>query len=247
MLFSMVLGLAAQSLLAAPHRADHPAPVVTDECVILLHGLARTGRSMAAMGSALAAAGYRVVNQDYPSREQPIEQLASVAIEPAVADCNTDKSTDQIHFVTHSMGGILVRYYLAANQIDNLGRVVMLSPPNQGSETIDKLADMPGFYWLNGPAGQQLGTGDQSVPNSLGPAQFQLGVITGDRSINLILSALIPGPDDGKVAIERAKLEGMADFLVVHHSHPFIMKKPRVIEQTLHFLRKGRFLPQSES
>ena len=148
---------------------------------------------------------------------------------------------DRVHFVTHSMGGILVRFYLANHRLVNLGRVVMLSPPNQGSETVDKLANMPGFGWLNGPAGQQLGTDENSLPNRLGPADFELGIITGNRSINLILSTMIPGPDDGKVAVERAKLAGMADFLVVPHSHPFIMKKPLVIEQTQFFLEHGRF------
>lgn len=244
---TMVIGLAMQPLLATTVRADGFSSHLSDECVVLLHGLARTSRSMATMEAALESAGYRVVNQDYPSREQAIEQLADVAIENALDGCNRPEPAGQIHFVTHSMGGILVRYYLSANQIDKLGRVVMLSPPNQGSETVDKLGDMPGFWWLNGPAGQQLGTDHDSVPNRLGPARFQLGIITGDRSINLILSTLIPGPDDGKVAIERARLEGMSDFLVVHHSHPFIMKKPQVIEQTLHFLRFARFFVENES
>lgn len=244
---TMTFGLAMQPLLATTVRADDFSSHLTDECVVLLHGLARTSRSMATMEAALESAGYRVVNQDYPSREQAIEQLANVAIKNALDSCNRPEPARQIHFVTHSMGGILVRYYLSANQIDTLGRVVMLSPPNQGSETVDKLGDMPGFWWLNGPAGQQLGTDHDSVPNRLGPARFQLGIITGDRSINLILSTLIPGPDDGKVAIERARLEGMSDFLVVPHSHPFIMKRPLVIEQTLHFLRFARFFVENES
>ncbi|MEL0082411.1 MAG: alpha/beta fold hydrolase [Gammaproteobacteria bacterium] len=218
------------------------AKPVENQCVILLHGLARSAGSMGVMAEALSEQGYRVVNQGYPSRKEPVERLASSAIPQAVTACDQHSPATAIHFVTHSMGGILVRQYLSQQQIDNLGRVVMLSPPNQGSETVDRLGDMPGFYLLNGPAGQQLGTTGDSLPNTLGKASFPLGIITGDRSINLILSALIPGPDDGKVAIERAKLEGMTDFLVVHHSHPFIMKQPLVIEQTLYFLKQGRFL-----
>ncbi len=237
----LIGGLALQSLFANIVQAENAPPHTDGECAILLHGLARTSASMSTMATALQQAGYQVVNQGYPSRELPIEKLAGLAINQALAQCRQDQLDTTIHFVTHSMGGILVRYFLAYQPVKNLGRVVMLSPPNQGSETIDKLGDMPGFGWLNGPAGQQLGATNASLPNRLGKADFPLGIITGDRSINLILSALIPGPDDGKVAINRARIEGMADFLVVHHSHPFIMKIPEVIEQTIWFLNQGHF------
>jgi len=216
-------------------------PLAQPECVILLHGLARTADSMEEMQEALQEAGYRVVNYDYPSREKPIAELAGSVIPAALAACDEGEPVVSINFVTHSLGGILVRYFISQQPIDKLGRVVMLSPPNHGSEVIDKLGDMPGFDWLNGPAGDQLGTEAGSVPNLLGKVDFELGIITGDRSINLILSMLIPGPDDGKVSIERAKIAGMTDFMVVHHSHPFIMSEPDVIEQTIYFLRYGRF------
>lgn len=216
-------------------------------CVILLHGLARSASSFDKMAASLETADYRVVNVDYPSRKQNIEALVDGYVSTAVEECHVDNvradyiKSAKIHFVTHSMGGILVRYYLANNHLDNLGRVVMLSPPNQGSEVVDKLAAVPGFYALNGPAGQQLGTSDQSLPNRLGPVDYPVGVITGNRSINLILSLLIPGDDDGKVSIERAKLAGMTDFLVVPHTHPMIMNSDEVIRQTHFFLKNGRF------
>lgn len=211
-----------------------------DQCVILLHGLARTSDSMEEMQSSLLENGFFVVNVDYPSREYNIEHLASTVISENINRCN-EKVKGQVHFVTHSLGGILVRYYLAHNKLDHLGRVVMLSPPNQGSEVVDKLKDMPGFYFLNGPAGVQLGTGSESVPVSLPPVDYEVGVITGDETINFILSMLIPGRDDGKVSIERAKVEGMADFLLVHDSHPFIMQDEVTIYQTIYFLKSGRF------
>ncbi len=216
-------------------------------CVILLHGLARSASSFDKMEDSLKAANYRVVNVDYPSRKQSIEVLVDDYVATAIEECHVDNTqadyieSAKIHFVTHSMGGILVRYYLANNRLDVLGRVVMLSPPNQGSEVVDKLANVPGFYALNGPAGQQLGTSDQSLPNRLGPVDYPVGVITGNRSINLILSLLIPGDDDGKVSIERAKLVGMADFLVVPHTHPMIMDSDEVIRQALFFLKNGSF------
>lgn len=211
-----------------------------EECVILLHGLCRTDRSMVPMEKALSAAGYHVVNVDYPSRSATIEKLSDDAIGRAVNDCER-KGATQIHFVTHSLGGILVRSYLTRHTIPNLGRVVMLGPPNQGSEVVDKLGAWWLFKKLNGPAGNELGTGKSSTPNQLGPANFCVGVIAGDRSINWINSALIPGSDDGKVSVERTKLEGMADHTVIHATHPLLMRNRIAIRQTIYFLRMGRF------
>ena len=174
---------------------------------------------MKKIDKALSESGYVVRNIAYPSTEKPVDELASEVIPAAVESCN-EEGDRLIHFVTHSMGGILIRYYLETNKLDNLARVVMLSPPNQGSEVVDKLAEVPGFVAINGPAGKQLGTEEDDVPFQLGPATFDVGIITGDRSINLFLSAMIPGPDDGKVSIERAKLEGMSDFLAGRYAKP---------------------------
>jgi len=210
------------------------------EYVILLHGLCRSGRSMIPMGQSLASAGYQVINMEYPSRSASIEKLSDDAIGRAVADCQK-KGATTIDFVTHSLGGIMVRSYLARHTIPNLGRVVMLGPPNQGSEVVDKLGSWWLFHAINGPAGNELGTGPDSTPNRLGPANFCLGIIAGDRSINWINSLLIPGPDDGKVSVERTKLAGMKDHLVIHAMHPTLMLNQTIIKQTIHFLQHGTF------
>jgi triacylglycerol lipase len=210
------------------------------EEVILLHGLCRTSHSMAKMERALSSAGYGVRNVDYPSRTASIQTLADDAIGRAVGDCQRDGAA-KIDFVTHSLGGILVRSYLARHSVPALGRVVMLAPPNQGSEVVDKLGWLFLFRWINGPAGNELGTGKNSTPNKLGPANFPAGVIAGDRSINWINSLLIPGRDDGKVSVERTKLADMSDYLVIHTAHPFIMRNREVIRQTIQFLRTGNF------
>lgn len=211
------------------------------ECVILLHGLARTASSMGVLESSLQEEQFEVVNLGYPSRKHSIDALANMAIKPALTQCK-EKTSDAIHFVTHSLGGILVRQYLANNDIDRLGRVVMLAPPNQGSEVVDALGRTPGFRWLNGPAGLQLGTRlPGSVPKSLGAVDFDLGVIAGTRSINRVLSLYLPNPDDGKVSVASTKVDGMDDHLTVPHSHPFLMRKRGVISQVIHYLRQGRF------
>jgi hypothetical protein len=226
-------------ILMATVAISSPAFGAQEE-VILLHGLCRTSRSMVTMERALTDAGYKVRNADYPSLSAPIEKLAEDAIGKAVSDCQRDGAT-KIDFVTHSLGGILVRSYLACHTIPSLGRVVMLAPPNQGSEIVDKLGWLFLFKWLNGPAGNELGTDKNSTPNRLGPANFHVGIIAGDRSINWINSLLIPGRDDGKVSVERTKLAGMTDYVVIHATHPFIMKNCEVIRQTIQFLRTGNF------
>lgn len=211
------------------------------ECVILLHGLARTSASMETMAEALEDAGFVAVNIDYPSREHPIEELAPMAVGEGLAGCAAADAHDKTHFVTHSLGGILVRKYLKDNEISTLGRVVMLGPPNQGSKAADELIDLPGMEWIHGPAGKQLGKGEQSVPLMLGPANFELGVIAGTRTIDPITSAVLDDPDDGRVSVEDTKLEGMQDFVVVEHSHAFMMRLDLPIELTIRFLKTGRF------
>lgn len=222
------------------------------ECVILLHGMARSHRSLTTMTKALKAEGYYTVNHHYPSTKHPIEKLAEDAISAALLECSQleqsiPASSDQltqfnkIHFVTHSLGGILVRQYIAHHSIANLGRVVMLGPPNKGSEVVDKLKSVPGFSYINGPAGLQLGTDSLSIPNMLGAANFDLGIIAGSRSMNIILSTMLPNPDDGKVSVSNTKLDGMSDHITLPVTHPLMMNNPNVIFQTKHFLQHGRF------
>jgi len=211
-----------------------------DAYVILLHGLARTNHSMVKLEKTLSSHGYKVINVDYPSTKHPIEFLADDILSD-ILDQFSGTHQSKIHFVTHSMGGIVVRYYLKHHKLSNLGRVVMLSPPNQGSELIDHLKDNFIFKITHGPAGQQLGTDEDSVPIKLGPVDYELGVIAGNRSFYPLYSMILPGPDDGLVSVERAKVAGMADFLILPQSHPFIMQSKDVIEQVIHFLEHGAF------
>jgi hypothetical protein len=193
---------------------------------------------MATLEKMLEKEGYKTVNKSYPSRQSTINKLSSDSIPQALEQC---EESEKVNFVTHSMGGILVRHYLSEHNINNLNHVVMLGPPNKGSEVVDKLRDVPGFKAINGPAGLQLGTGEMSIPNKLGEADFSLGIIAGTKTINFILSTMLPKPNDGKVSVESTKLEGMADHITMPVTHPFMMKDSKVIQQVLYFLKHGQF------
>jgi hypothetical protein len=210
------------------------------EGVILLHGLCRTASSLSVMEGFLRKSGYVVVNYGYPSRTDSIEHLSDRVVSAALQS-EPLKGCTRIHFVTHSLGGILVRSYFSRKTDPRLGRVIMLGPPNKGSEVVDRIGGWWIFKYLNGPAGNELGTGEPSTPNRLGRVHFELGVIAGDRSINWINSLMIKGPDDGKVSVEHTKVEGMKAHLVVHATHTFMMRNKKVLQYTLNFLRAGSF------
>ncbi|MDJ0622457.1 MAG: alpha/beta fold hydrolase [Desulfocapsaceae bacterium] len=220
-------------------NCQHDVPEEKQEAIVLLHGLGRTSSSMDDLAEALEKSGYHVANIDYQSRKMAIEDIASQILTPEVEVLSQKFS--RVHFVTHSMGGIVVRKFLEDATNDRIGRVVMLAPPNKGSEIIDLLGPSHIFQKVMGPAALQLSTAPDSLSHSIAPNQEEIGIIAGDISFNPITSVIVKGEDDGKVAVQSTRLDGAADHLVVHSSHTFIMTNPAVINQVLHFLDHGRF------
>lgn len=217
------------------------ATTPTSEWVVLLDGIGPNFFQMKWMAGSLNKAGFNTALITYPSTRYPIETLVSDHIGPALkAALPADHSV--VHFVVLSMGGIIVRAMMRSeHRPDKLGRVVMLAPPNQGSETADFLKNWFIYRWGMGPAGQELTTAADSVPNTLGPADFDVGILTGYWSYDPWFYWLFSGPNDGKVAVERAKLEGMRAFKSVPASHYDIMLRKSVQADTVHFLRQGTF------
>lgn len=191
---------------------------------------------MRRLARALETDGHRVLNLGYPSRRHPLAQLAE-QLHPTIAAFAAE-TPGRVHFVGHSMGGLLIRYYLAAHPMEKLGRIVMLGTPNRGSEVADFLCDWPAYRWLYGPVGQQLCTGVAHVPL----APVEIGIIGGDRSIDPFCSWLIGAPNDGKVALASTRPEIGHQHCVLPATHSFMPANPAVIRQVRHFIREGSFI-----
>lgn len=244
-LLSLAL-VAALGANPAPAGQAAPPPAAPADTVVLLHGLGRGPASMARLARALRRDGYRVLNLGYPSRTLPIERLASEWLPAQLAAHDiTPADTPRLHLVTHSMGGIVVRAWVAGGHAPaNLGRVVMFAPPHQGSALVDRIGDWWLFRVATGVNGRRLGTrGPEAYPTTLGPwrSPAQLGIIAGDRTLNPLFSAWIPGPDDGKVSIAATRLEGMTAHRVVPVSHTWLQTRREPIAQVRSFLATGYF------
>ena len=214
--------------------------------VLLLHGLARSERSMRPLARALRAHGFAPHLIDYPSRHHRIDELVDAVVAPVVEQLEAE-GAERVHFVTHSLGGVLTRAYAArrhdaGDPLREGSRAVMIAPPHGGSEVADVVRTLPPARAFFGPTLDELGTDETSVPLDLGPVRgIEAGVIAGDRNLYPIVGRALPGPGDGSVAVERTRVDGIADWLLVHRTHALITFAPDVTDATLRFLETGRF------
>ena len=211
-----------------------PAPTV-----VLLHGFACSSITMLGVGQAVRAAGFPTWATTYPSMTSSLADAADQVARQlrALGDV-------ELHAVTHSMGGILVRHL--GDRGLRWKRIVMLAPPNRGSAVARTARDV-GLQGLLGPAARELGAPDEVRRWPYPPAPF--AVIVGDRRrswrnpISWLSSLAFPDhvEHDGTVAVEEARLEGMAAFARVPDvDHVGILDDPRVHALAIAFLRTGR-------
>ncbi|MDH5722341.1 MAG: alpha/beta hydrolase [Alphaproteobacteria bacterium] len=216
-------------------------PEKKGETVILLHGILRSKMDMYPITKYLEGKGYDTLNILYPSRQQSLEELTNF-IHEKIQTTDHCLENKELHFVTHSMGSLIARYYITIHKPENLGKVVMLGPPNTGSEFADFLSETkiiaPLFKHIYGPAGQQLRTDYTHIDKDI---TYPLGVIAGNMSINPLAPWVLPGEHDGIVPVERTKIEGMTDHIVVQATHSFMMFNPKVMGQIHHFLEYNKF------
>ena len=208
------------------------------EQVVLLHGLGRTGNAMFLIKKRIRDAGFETHSIDYASLQEPPDVILEKVSEQIRRCCKDDSRP--VHFVAHSLGGLIVRAYLDQKPLENLGRVVLLGTPSQGSELVDIYGDS-WLFKIIGPTARLLGTADNSFPNQIGPPYYPLGIIAGTSSFNPITDDHLPGPDDGLVSVRSTRIDGMTDFLLVDTSHSMMRYNDTVANETIHFLKKGRF------
>jgi pimeloyl-ACP methyl ester carboxylesterase len=252
---SIVAGFAVASAMAllgagiyfgiTHHRNDmKKGKTAGKEWVVLLHGMMRSSRSMNRIQRRLEESGYRVINIDYPSTEESIEDIAD-SIHDQIETIPPDRVS--VHFVTHSMGSIVVRYYLAHYKVKNLGRIVMIAPPNRGSIVAAYLKQWAPYRRIFGRAGQEIARAPRSFPDTLPPPPCEFGVIAGGLGKKIGLNPVIPGDNDGTVGVEETRLPGMADFVLVRGQHSTLLLQKVVFQNVIEFLGKGQFIHAPES
>lgn len=220
---------------------ESPARPVVRDHVVLLHGLGRTQWAMLGLEWRLERAGFQVTNVAYPSRSKRVAELVTEHVEPALVKVQQELEPGaRIHFVTHSLGGIVFRTWAAKRPADfPLGRTVMLAPPNQGNEIVDHLADRGWFHALLGPVVRELGTGAGSVVNTLGPVPPETLVVMGNHPRIRLFSHLFDGDHDGVVSVKRGHVEGQSGFQVMPVDHTFIMWRKPVLDVVERHLRRA--------
>lgn len=213
------------------------------EQVILVHGLGRSGSSMWLIESRLQDLGYQTCSVNYGSRKFSIARLVS-DLKVQIGNCHkiaSDKS--KINFVTHSMGGPLLRAYLRHNPLENIGRVVMLSPPNKGTPLVELTNDVNPMFFkkLIGPTAVELHSGQKSWLRTLPKPDYEVGVIGGNITFNPFAAYILPGEDDGVVPVGHMRIDGMKDFTTVRATHVTIRYSKSALNEISSFLRTGKF------
>lgn len=209
--------------------------------VVLLHGFAAFPGVMWPLAWRLRRLGFATLTPYYPSWARALDA------HPATLQPQINRFTSHVegplHFVGHSMGGLIIRALLREQRPPSLGRVVLLGTPNAGSEIADVLHTHPLARHVLGRAGPLLVTArDDGWRKRLGRVDYPLGVIAGDRCARLAPFAhALPLPHDGKVSVAATHVEGESDHLVLPLTHSGLCFDPRIVRPLVRFLETGSF------
>lgn len=242
----IVISLSMAACASLPKVAPEILAENAQQCVVLVHGLWRSGAAMDVIARDLSHHGYITEIVDYPSTSAGIPELAEQYLHQSVEDCRSRKVT-QIHMVSHSMGGIIVRQYLQTHILPEGSKVVMMSPPNQGSELSTYFADSWWYEWLVGPAGASLRQDDEGIVSGLAPIQADVGVIAAYRSWSLWPESWLPSPNDGTVSLKSMVLDEMDDMAFVNAGHAMMRYNDETHRLIRSFLKHGQFEKGAES
>lgn len=214
------------------------------EVVLLLHGIIRTRHSMRPIARLLEQHGFRCYTVSYPSTRLPIKEHAA-NLHRLISRLD---EAEQIHFVCHSMGGLVVRTMLHEHPDPRVKRIVMMGTPNTGAERADTFANFAPYKWIMGPAGQDLVTSDAGIVVQLPPKveHAEVGIIAGGKGDGRGYLRSLPGDNDGTVTVASTRLAGARDFLLVSALHTFIMNNAQVKQACLNFLKHGYFVSEEE-
>ena len=207
--------------------------------IVLIHGIHGERSDLSLLNEKLQQKGFKTYNFHYPSTKYPIEKLSSNYLKPFLAKLNSQNQS--ISFLTHSMGGILLRHYLYKNKDIDIEKIIMLAPPNKGSDLVDIFGNNFIFKKRYGPAGQQIGTDLEQNLHLSNLEEYKVGIIAGDKTDHPYFSIFIPGKDDGKVALTNTFIDSDFDFLIVPCGHETILKSKIVLRAVDNYLKKGEF------
>lgn len=220
-----------------------------NEDVVLIHGILRTRYSMRPVARHLVRRGYRTFLFGYPSRREPIAESAD-RLAAWLKEKGLPAEGRPLHFVTHSMGGLVARDCLTRHDIEGAGKLVQLTPPNQGSCRARQLRDLWLFRILFGPAGQELTDGPEGFHSRCGVPDVPIGIIAGgrgdERGLARVFKLPAPGDNDNTVLVRETFLDGAADHIVLPFRHSFLMYFRTVKDQIVHFMESGRFSRETE-
>ena len=229
--FLVVVTFATTACAQTPKYDGHP------ETVVLIHGYGRSDTAMWRLAQKIESVGYHVQRVDYSSLTQDIDGIKAEVF-GQIDECCADRS-QKVHFVGHSMGGLLVRSYLGERTVENLGNVVIMGSPNKGTPVVDRY-ESSWWFAFGGPAVKSLSANGSAFLDSLQPPYYNLGVIAGDKE-NASHEHILEGKDDGLVPLESTKVTGMKDFIVLNTSHSMMRYDDEVAAQTINFLKHASF------